>query len=481
VKITDKISGAEVPFKFNAPQRRVVEQMEAIRKSGRPIRLIMLKARQWGGSTLTQIYMAWMQLVRHKGWNSVICSHVKDSSANIKGMYSRLLRGYPEELRFGENKKNWAFLPFERSDNICYIPARDCRVALTSANVPDAVRGSSFQMAHLSEVAFWGDGSEESAARLVRNVCGSVPSVADSVVVMESTADGERNYFHSEWQRAVEGLSDKTAIFVPWHEIEIYSQPIDSQVDAERLLNSLTPYESQLLNKLGLPLEKMAWYHNKRKEYATDAQMNAEYPTTPQEAFCATNSALLTSSELEKVKIASTPPLLQSWQKDPIVILYLPEDINSQPPLIATARRVGSAVVVGEIEAIEGNYLSITSKFAKRVRGEGGRGLVVNHPDSEVGQEWLARRLEGTRLIASPAGGSTWQLTKGLTAEMHCTWHELIAHGHICEEDAAGVEELRHFRRGDEFTSGSLIVRIAGAYALAPELLRPPLSAADFF
>ena len=86
VTITDKLTGRPIPFTLNAPQRRVLAVLEQQRQAHRPLRLILLKARQWGGSTLVQVYMAWMQLVRRTGWNSLICGHVKDASANIRGM-----------------------------------------------------------------------------------------------------------------------------------------------------------------------------------------------------------------------------------------------------------------------------------------------------------------------------------------------------------------------------------------------------------
>ncbi len=58
VVITDKMTSADIPFRLNRPQRRLVGLLEAERRAGRPLRLIMLKARQWGGSTLIQIYFA---------------------------------------------------------------------------------------------------------------------------------------------------------------------------------------------------------------------------------------------------------------------------------------------------------------------------------------------------------------------------------------------------------------------------------------
>ena len=55
VKIKDKMGQDDVPFILNRPQRRYLELLETQRCAHKPIRIIMLKARQWGGSTLTQV------------------------------------------------------------------------------------------------------------------------------------------------------------------------------------------------------------------------------------------------------------------------------------------------------------------------------------------------------------------------------------------------------------------------------------------
>ena len=82
-------------------------------------------------------------------------------------------------------------------------------------------------MAHLTEVAFWRNTPSKSPDSLIRAVCGSIAMVPDSVIVLESTANGVGNYFHTEWLRSKAGLSDKEAVFVPWYEIEIYRLPVD--------------------------------------------------------------------------------------------------------------------------------------------------------------------------------------------------------------------------------------------------------------
>ena len=82
-------------------------------------------------------------------------------------------------------------------------------------------------MAHLSEVAFWPRTRQHSPESLVRSVCGSVALLPDSLIVMESTANGTGNYFHQECERAKRGESDKEFLFIPWYEIEMYAIPVE--------------------------------------------------------------------------------------------------------------------------------------------------------------------------------------------------------------------------------------------------------------
>ncbi|WP_302983995.1 hypothetical protein [uncultured Muribaculum sp.] len=288
--IKDKRTGCDVFMRLNRPQRRVLAIMEQQRMAGDPVRLIMLKARQWGGSTLVQVYMAWIQLVHKRSWNSLICAHVKDTAATIRGMYSKILSDYPADVWDEDGVCRPEFRVYERSTNIRYIPGRDCRVTLGSAEKQDSVRGGDFAMAHLSEVAFWGDTTRHSPEGFVRAICGSIMREPFTLIVMESTANGTGNFFHAEWLRAcsAEG-SDKIPVFVPWYEIELYSKPVG---DVEALWSSLDSYERGLWHKYGCTLEQIAWYREKRREYPTRQLMAAEYPTDDVEAFANTGSSV---------------------------------------------------------------------------------------------------------------------------------------------------------------------------------------------
>ena len=301
VRIKDKLGAEDIPFRLNRPQRRILGMLEDMRTAGKPIRLILLKARQWGGSTLVQIYMAWIQLVHCRNWNSVICAHLKESAANIKGMYSKLLANYPDWLLDGEKPK---FKPFERMANTSVIAGRECRVTIGSAESQESVRGIDAAMAHLSEVAFWRNSRMKSPEQVMRSICGSIMLLPCSMVVMESTANGTGSYFHQECERAKRGESDKQFAFVPWFEIEMYTLPID---DYDSFIGSLTDYERMLWHR-GATLEAIAWYRQKRKEYARHADMMAEYPSDDIEAFCYSGERVFDPTLVEKLRRCCCPP-----------------------------------------------------------------------------------------------------------------------------------------------------------------------------
>lgn len=222
VRVKDKMGDGDVPFRLNRPQRKLLLRLETQRRAGKPVRLILLKARQWGGSTLVQLYMAWIQLVHRKNWHSVICAHLKDAAAHIKGIYTKLLDSYPAWLM--PDGVPPRFRPYERTGNTSVIEGSGSRVTVTSAETPESVRGSDAVMAHLSEVAFWPRTRQRSP-----RVVGAFGVWVGGVVARFSDCHGEYgqpgtgNYFHQECERAKRGESDKEFLFIPWYEIEMYA------------------------------------------------------------------------------------------------------------------------------------------------------------------------------------------------------------------------------------------------------------------
>lgn len=284
-KIKHKLSGESVAFTLNYPQRKLLNVLEEDRRSDMPIRVILLKARQWGGSTLVQLYFAWIQLVVAKGKNLLICAHVKNSAAVIREMYSQILKEYPAALWEGEKNSNKerlnGFAPQQGATDTRIVPGRRATVTIASSFAQDTVRGLDIAYAHLSEAAYWMDSAKLSPEAFIRAVCSGIPQSPLTGIVIESTANGTGNFFHTEWLRAKNGSSDKRAVFIPWYEIEIYRKEVK---DAERLWNEMDGYERSLWER-GLTLEMIQWYHDKRKEAADHATMMTEFPTDDTEAF----------------------------------------------------------------------------------------------------------------------------------------------------------------------------------------------------
>lgn len=256
VSILDKVTGRMVLMRLNRPQRRVLALLEEQRRGERPLRLIMLKARQWGGSTLVQMYMAWIQLVLKRNWNSLICGHLLQTSAAIKGMYTRALRNYPKHLTGdGERPK---LKTFEGSRNVQQLSGSESLIITGTAQNQDAIRGYDVKMAHLTEVAFWPVSTLHNPEDVIRSISGTVPLEPLTLLVIESTANGVGNFFHKEWIRAMAGQSDKQPVFVPWTEIAIYRQAVS---DVAKLVGELDNYEKRLWED-GCTLEMINWYES---------------------------------------------------------------------------------------------------------------------------------------------------------------------------------------------------------------------------
>lgn len=457
VRIYDKMTGASVPFVLNAPQRRVAHLMEERRLAGKPVRILLLKARQWGGSTLTQVYMAWMQLVRHRAWHSLICSHVKDSAGNIRGMYSHLLASYPEDMMQGEDRKRWQFVPYEKSANVCCIPARDCRIALTSAFAPNAARGSAFQMAHLSEVAFWGDGDKEVASRIVRTVCGSVPYAPETVIVLESTADGKENYFYDEWQRAVAGKSDKIPVFVPWHEIEIYRLRLTESERAEYPAR-FDDYELMLLHRKGLDVEQVAWYHEKRAEYPRHEDMMAEYPTTSDEAFSTSRRSWPGAALVKEAQADAPGPALAA-------------------AVIFHSHAAGATVACSDGRGLTEQRTVAVTEAADLLRRSGLSTVALLEADSDISARWLTGYLAeaGVRLTADADDLELRPVTPAVAQDLESALIDAMRCGRWHERDASEAARLRGLSETDALRDAGLLLR--GALCPRPAA---PLSAADF-
>ncbi|WP_332457540.1 terminase [Petrimonas sp.] len=332
-KIKNKEGGGNIPFVLNRPQRRLILRLEKMRLAGKPIRLILLKARQWGGSTAIQIYMAWIQLVHREGWYSAIVAQDNSSAIRIKEMYSKLLKEYPVELLGlpkGSNAIEFGSYGGSKNDYILKQGGkvvRDSVVSIGSVISPDAIRSGDIAMVHFSEVGIWKETPEWNADKIIRTVSGAILNKPNTIIVYESTANGTGNFFHTEWLRAnkPDGDPEKSSmdpLFVPWFEIEIYQKEFESEQEKIKFADWLIDNRDNekpngasdpgtyywWLWTIGATLENINWYIDKRRELNSHADMAAEFPSDDIEAFKHSGRKIFDLYKLEELRKGCMAP-----------------------------------------------------------------------------------------------------------------------------------------------------------------------------
>lgn len=325
--IKRKGGGTDVLFRLNRPQRKLIKRLEKMRKAGKPIRLILLKARQWGGSTAIQIYMAWLQLVHEVGLNSLIIAHQGTGSDEIKDMFDRMIKSYLVEML---HELGDAYAPNEpkmvgvgKSGNIFRVPQRNCKIKIGTAERPNSCRGGDYNLVHLSEVALWKETDGKKPEDIVRSACSGILLRPYTMIVYESTPNGVGNFFHKEYLAAKKGLSQFEAMFVAWFEIEQYELPFENEAEKYEFAKKLFAnrrneeiksdreepgtYLWRLWEK-GATLEAIHWYVSERSKYTNHGDMASEYPSDDIEAFTYSGRKVFSSEDVEQFRPACRAP-----------------------------------------------------------------------------------------------------------------------------------------------------------------------------
>lgn len=327
VYIKNKGGGPDVLFRLTRPQRKLVEVLEGMRTHNMPIRLILLKARQWGGSTTIQLYMAWLQLVLRVGLNSLIIAHQGMGSDEIMDMFNRMMASYPVEMlhKLGEkyNDNEETFVGVGKSGAIKRMPQRNCKIKIGTAERPDSCRGGDYNLVHLSEVGLWKTTDGKKPEDIVRSACSGMVYRPYTMVVYESTANGTGNFFQREYDAAKAGRSMFKALFIAWYDIDIYTLPFAS--DDERADFAISLWENRnnhnvmsdreecgaYLWKLwtyGATLEAIHWYVVERSGKNSHSVMASEYPSDDIEAFVNSGSHVFDEALVDKLKAGCRPP-----------------------------------------------------------------------------------------------------------------------------------------------------------------------------
>ena len=325
IKIKNKTGDEDLPFLLNAPQRKLIGEFEKMREEGKPIRIILVKARQWGGSTATQIYMLWIQLMRRTGFNSLIVAHQNAGTDEVIAMAKKALDSYPRHLLPPDGDtmpdKEKVYVNAGLSRSAISIPRRNFRIKAGSAERPDSSRGGDYALVHLTEVGLWKKTQGKRPEDIIRASTSGVLLYPETMIVMESTANGVGTFFHKEYQAAKRGTSLYRPVFVAWHEIEKYSLPVsDRRAMAERIVRNRESDFSDddrtasgryiwSLWEAGASLDAINWYEQTRAGCDSTDEMASEYPSDDVEAFVNSGAHVFNRRKALALKDYCMPPL----------------------------------------------------------------------------------------------------------------------------------------------------------------------------
>lgn len=280
MKIRTK-DGQVIPFKLNKPQLKLYEAIKNQAEKHKPIRVIVLKARQMGFSTLTESIL-FKNCVTRKNISVGVVAHEMSAANNLFEMFKRFYNHLPDGLKPEMLKSNAKELVFNNREG----NGLDSRIQLYTAEAREGLgRSGTFNILHLSEYAFWKDQRNTMTALLQ-----AVPDEEGSIVIIESTANGF-DEFKERWDKAIAGESEYIPIFCAWHELSEYTkEPPEDFV--------LTAEEMSIKSIYNLTDGQIYWRRTKiATEFNGDVDhFKQEYPASPEEAFISTGDCVFSKS-----------------------------------------------------------------------------------------------------------------------------------------------------------------------------------------
>lgn len=282
--IADK-EGTDMPFELNYAQRQVDANVGP--------RNVIPKARQEGVSS----YILARGLVRCLGWRNtraVVISHETEATQRMLAKVHYMIDNFrgPQKPVTGSHSKNEITFPHTNS-----------RFYIGTAGAQKFGRGDTITFLHCSEIAYW-----DNPQGLVRGLFQAVPR-NNSEIFVESTGNGQGNYYHRLCMNAAKGDTRFRLTFLPWHTFPEYYIELSDE-EKSSVMDSLDSNleEDYLVDKFQLSAERIAWRREKlAEEFDYDlAGFKQEYPMTLDECFQATGRSIF-------IKVNYQPH--KAWQK----------------------------------------------------------------------------------------------------------------------------------------------------------------------
>ena len=273
IKIRDK-SGKIINLQFNEPQQRLYDIIKEQKLKNKPVRIVILKARQLGFSTIAESIL-FKETTTKFNVNTGIITHQDEATKNLFNMSKLMYECLPPEMKPSKKASNAQELIFDNDKGT----GLKSKIRCMTAGSQGVGRSYTYDNLHVSELAFWPGNKKTTMTGLLQ----AVPNLSSTIIIIESTANGFE-YFKEIWDGAVAGENDFIPLFVGWNELKDYQMPYTGF--------ELTSEEIQLQKDYNLSLEQLTWRRwCIRNNCSNDIeQFKQEYPITPEEAFISTGA-----------------------------------------------------------------------------------------------------------------------------------------------------------------------------------------------
>lgn len=294
-----------VPFVPNRAQKALIDRVIELIQEGKPIRIIILKARQMGLSTAVEALIFWWTST-HKNINSMIVGHEERASRNLYNMFKRYYDNCNPLFKPTRKYDTKTDLTFSAEDEEGNQVGLNSIIKTATAKNVSTGRSDTVQLLHGSEIGEWDNGDE-----LVASLLQTVPVRPNTMVFLESTANGIGNFFYKQWNSSVKGDNVFEPFFFPWwcHDEYEMDDEIDEYTPEERDVIDIMKEGITIGGKLYQVtdryqiMHKIAFRRYKEREFrATPEKLYQEYPSTAHEAFLASGRPVFDIRSLLKME-----------------------------------------------------------------------------------------------------------------------------------------------------------------------------------